>query len=133
MSADKDFLKFCNSLRCPLCGSQLDGKIHVIHSQLYCVNNNDEYIVSYYSNLEFPQFEKIKYYYPQYNYIVISEKHHNDNEYYNTISRANTDNLPIYQVPELILEYNGDRPSYFRKRMEEKEFLNKLKLYLVFS
>lgn len=38
---------FANRLRCPLCGSQLDGPVSYVDAKLRCVSNPDEYFVYY--------------------------------------------------------------------------------------
>ena len=130
---DKEFIKFCNSLRCPLCGSQLDGNIHPKGAKLYCANNNDEYNCELIPGSKALSYEKISYWYTQYQYDIINSYRRFDDSYHAIIYRLNLDNIPYYRVREKIFEVNGPKLTFFRKRMEEEVFLNKLKLYNVFS
>ena len=47
---EKEFIKFCNTLRCPLCSAQLDGGVSAKAANLYCRANPDEYKVNYFKN-----------------------------------------------------------------------------------
>ena len=133
LSDDKDFIKFCNDLRCPLCESQLDGNIHPKLAALYCARNNKEYIVSWRPNSEHPDREQILYLYPQYEYIIdiilVA------GQYRTNIYRYNADMSEYHKAStqKIMLEVYGARTTFFRKRMEEEIFLKKLKTYQVFS
>jgi hypothetical protein len=128
----KEFVTFCNSLRCPLCGSQLDGNIHPKLARLYCASNNAEYSDVWVPDSKLPKIEKINYWYAQYQY-EISMVRHDDKNYRTVVSKINLDNLPVYRNREKIFEMYGTRMMFFRKRMEENAFIKKLKLYNVFS
>ena len=131
---DKEFTKFCNSLRCPLCGSQLDGNIHPKLAKLYCISNNDEYSCQWEPNQSDPNSEIIKYTYPQYQYVIIYDYVWQSGINETIINRYNMDVIPIYRnsTCKEIFRYPG-RMSFYRKRMEEDKFLDKLRLYKVFS
>ena len=130
---DKEFVKFCNSLRCPLCGSQLDGMIYNKKSRLYCVQDNNEYSVIWRPNETLPDHEMITYTYSQYQYVI-----NYGADFYTEartiITRYNMDAAPMYRnsTAKEVFRCNG-RLSFFRKRLEEDAFLNKLKTYQVFS
>jgi len=55
--------------------------------------------------------------------------------YWTQINRYDRDVIPYYKLStrKELFNFTGDRLLFFRKRMEEKEFLDKLKLYNVFS
>ncbi len=130
----KKFAVFCNSLRCPLCGSQLDGVIKKNQANLYCVSNNEEYKVEWAVDKEFPNYEQITYFYSQWQYVIrIGTRPNND--FHTRIERYNMDAHPSqrWKTRKTIFEHSGARLMVFRKRMEENEFLKKLKLYNVFS
>jgi len=129
---DKEFAKFCNTLRCPLCNSQLDGNVHPHKANLYCATNNNEYKVEYLPNSTLPTVEIINYYYPQFQYEISMVKQGSTN-YHSVVNRLNMDHLPHLRVREKVFEMIGSRLMFFRRRMEEKAFVNKLKLYNVFS
>jgi hypothetical protein len=130
---DKEFIKFCNSLRCPLCGSQLDGNIHPKKAALYCATNNDEYVADWSANSTVPTQERINYYYGDYQYEILTVQ--GTDNYHTVIYKINLSLNKILRYAERkkIFEMVGPRLIFFRKRMEEKEFLNKIKLYNVFS
>lgn len=126
------FIRFCNSLRCPLCDGQLDGNVQKKYARLHCVNNNEEYICELEPNKDF-EVEQFTFWYPQYQYTVCIGKR---NEYYlSTVDRYNMDAAPIHRIrtKKEIFRYIGDKLLFFRSRMEEDQFLKKLKIYNTFS
>jgi hypothetical protein len=130
----KEFAKFCNTLRCPLCKSQLDGNIHAKEAKLYCVGNNAEYKCEWHPGDDTPFFERITYWYPQYMYEI--SIHRQSMHVFDTrIDRLNMDVIPMYRhtTRKRMFDFNGDRILFFRQRMEENIFLKKLKMYNVFS
>ncbi len=130
----KEFVRFCNTLRCPLCGSQLDGPIHQKKAELYCVGNNDEYIARWFPDQSEPDMETIKYWYPQYQY-VIGVRRIGPGSFNTVINRYNLDVLPMHRAStrKEVFSFQGQRIPFFRSRMEEDVFLKKLKTYNVFS
>lgn len=130
----KEFKRFCDSLRCPLCGSQLDGNVHPKKAELYCVGNNDEYKCRFFPDQKEPEWESLKYWYPQYEY-VISVARMGPGSFSTVINRYNLDVIPFYRAStrKEVFNYVGPRILFFRKRMEEEIFLKKLKTYNVFS
>ena len=136
--ADNRFVNFCNNLRCPLCGCQLDGSIGKFEAHLYCVSNNDEYrCTALERDMEIVD-ERICFWYSQWAYVFFNYKEHVGNKEYCgnwqcIISKINLDNHPRYRKEELIIELQAKIPKIFRSRLEEKELLKKLKLYMVFS
>lgn len=126
----KEFVKFCNSLRCPLCSAQLDGAIHKKKANLYCVNDNNEYKTIYVPDVPEPTYELITYTYTQYQYVI----EYCGNPSLTIINRYNMDASPLYRnsTKQEVFKCNG-RLTFFRKRLEENVFLNKLKTYQVFS
>jgi hypothetical protein len=129
---DKEFIKFCNSLRCPLCKSQLDGNIHPKAATLYCSVNNEEYKVQYFPESNIPTHEEINYYYGQFRYEIVIHKF-SVNEFKTVVNKIDLDIRKHLQSRVKIFEMFGARLMFFRKRMEEHTFLDKLKLYNVFS
>lgn len=129
----KEFVKFCNNLRCPLCNGQLDGNIHAKLARLYCVNDNSEYKTTWSPNKIEPDFELIIYTHAQYQYII---EYGTDwlNNKQTIINRYNMDAHPSHRhkTKKEVFKYSG-RLLIFRKRMEEEIFLEKLKTYNLFS
>ena len=130
----KAFVRFCNTLRCPLCGAQLDGNIHQKKAELYCVGNNDEYKCRWFPNQNEPEMECIKYWYPQYEYVIAVSRL-GPNTYDTSINRYNMDVIPFYRpsTRKEVFRFQGARIPFFRSRMDEEVFLKKLKTYNVFS
>jgi hypothetical protein len=129
----KEFKTFCNSLRCPLCESQLDGNINPKEARLYCVSNNDEYAGIWVPSQVYPINEDIRYWYPQYQYVITIDK--GPNNFHTVINRYNLDVALIHRAStrKEVFNYIGSRILFFRKRMDEELFLKKLKTYQVFS
>jgi len=131
---NKDFIKFCNNLRCPLCDSQLDGNISTDQAELYCVSNNGEYRCHVHINYNEPFFELIRYWYPQYEYTI--QNHLLASGWTTIIDRYNSD-YSLYHKDKsrvrLFEIHGGPKILFFRKRMEEDVFLKKLKTYQTFS
>ncbi|CAB4196844.1 hypothetical protein UFOVP1290_364 [uncultured Caudovirales phage] len=131
---DKEFVKFCNSLRCPLCGSQLDGNIAFKHASLYCCESNVEYTSIWKPGISDPESENLQYNFSQYRYDIYIVRLMND-KYSTKIHRYNLDVSPKYisTTRKEVFNYEGPRILFFRKRMSEQEFLKKLKTYTIFS
>ncbi|RLI60340.1 MAG: hypothetical protein DRO67_09205, partial [Candidatus Asgardarchaeum californiense] len=128
ISPDKKFKQFCNSLRCPLCGSQLDGNIHPKKASLYCCSNNVEYQVDWLVGQDEPEREWIRYYYDDYEYRISCSKNQS------VIYRVCIDVHPSFRSKYLEEVLNiPAKLSFFRKKMAKKDFIQKLKLYNVFS
>jgi hypothetical protein len=130
----KEFKDFCNSLRCPLCGSQLDGNIHDKKADLYCIGNNDEYRVVWVPHLKHPYTERITYWYTQYMYSIHSQ--YAGGDVFDTyIYRYNMDAHPLHRPKTMVevFRYSGASLPAFRQRMEEEQFLKRLKTIKVFS
>ena len=132
--AYRKFKKFCDDLRCPLCSSQLDGNVHNAMASLYCVTNNDEYKVTWMSHLDHPFTEIITFWYSQYQY-TIDLQYAGGGSFVTDIYRYNMDAHPSqrYKTRVEIFKYSGNRILAFRQRMEEEQFLKKLKTIKVFS
>jgi hypothetical protein len=131
---DKEFIKFCNSLRCPLCGSQLDGNIAAKHASLYCCESNEEYTSIWKPGFKDPESENIQHNFSQYRYGIYIVRLIDD-KYSIKIQRYNLDVSPKYinSTRKEVFNYEGDRILFFRNRMGEQEFLKKLKTYTLFS
>ncbi len=141
----KQFKRFCNTLRCPLCSCQLDGPIYKSQAELYCVTNNAKYMCQWFtSNAEYvcrwtpnrdePQMECLKFWYYPYEY-VISVQHQTTGNFLTVVNRYDMDVVPIHKASTRVelFSHKGCRLLAFRRRMGEAEFLKKLKTYTVFS
>jgi hypothetical protein len=133
----KEFKRFLNSLRCPLCNSQLDGNITLREASLYCVGNNDEYRGKWTPNSIFAQTETIKYYYSDFEYDITINQIGNQigNQFVTRVIRYNADVSIKYKnsTRKELFEYTGAKLGFFRKRMDQDVFLKKLKTYQVFK
>lgn len=128
-----DFVKFCNDLRCPLCGSQLDGGIYSTEARLYCVETNSEYGSTWvYGEVE-PHYEQIIHYAFEYEYEIISRRTGID--HHTSITRYFRGVDPEYRSTGkgVMLELDAQIPTCFRQRLSERDFLDKLSLYMTFS
>lgn len=128
-----EFRKFINTLRCPLCQAQLDGNIHPKQAVVYCVSNNDEYDSTWIPGNIIPSHETIRHYYPQYEYAIGISRF--DYDMYRTIVvRYNRDTTNFYKESTKKVLFNvPKRILLFRERIEEKDLLNKIKLFNLFS
>lgn len=129
-----EFTRFCNTLRCPLCESQLDGNIHPKEANLYCAGNNTEYKCLWYPGDDAPVYEQLIFWYPQYQYEIIIRRV-GPNTFDTSIDQLNLDLAKMYRNSsrKQVFHITGSRILFFRKRMEEDVFLRKLKTYNVFS
>lgn len=130
----QEFKAFCNTLRCPLCGAQLDGNVHPKEARLYCARDNREYKGTWMPGETFPKSEMLMFWYPVHEYEIHSST--STGHLFNTeIRRYNTGVNPVYRNSSLkvMLQITGPRMLFFRQRMEEELFLKKLKTYQVFS
>jgi len=132
--AHKKFKKFCDDLRCPLCGSQLDGNVHNQKAELYCVTNNSEYKCRWFPNEVEPDTEIIRFWYYPYEYEINSQQVGPSN-FNMSIVHYDMDANPIWKNSTRIelFKYQGPRILAFRQRMEEAQFLKKIKTIKVFS
>lgn len=126
------FKTYCNSLRCPLCGAQLDGNIHPKGASLYCVNDNDEYTIKLNPNFDKPINETLKHIFNDYEYLISITRVFDS--WRSIILRVSTDIHPEmrYRYWEEIFRFEG-RITFFRKKLNKEEFIRKLKIYNVFS
>jgi hypothetical protein len=131
---DKDFVKFCNSLRCPICDSQLDGNILPKKALLYCCVNNSEYSGVWLLQESLPEEERSIYYYADFEY-EINVRRQGPTTFYTTIDRYNTGTTKFYreQSRKRLFDITGNRIVFFHKRLEEAAFLKKMKTYILFS
>lgn len=130
----KNFKKLCNDLRCPLCGSQLDGNIHPKEGKLYCASNNEEYKCTWFPGDNEPYMEYTKFWYYPYEYLISCEKVMSG-DYHTMIDRYDMDASLIHKSSTRVrlFSYKGPRLLAFRQRMEAEQFLKKLKTVMVFS
>lgn len=135
----EDFKKFCSNLRCLVCDAPLYGDVQFDIANLYCTNNFEEYSCTYtniFSEVLLQEHTQIRFANKAYKYEIDSKLMRQETGYYRTI---------IYQTLDC---YDKNRKSLKRNRIfncagtrflnllkikEEKEFVNKLKLYNTFS
>lgn len=132
--AYKQFKKFCDNLRCPLCGAQLDGNIHNKKADLYCASNNKEYKGIWFPNEEEPSYEFFKFWYYPYEYEIAYRQISSGN-FHMLVDRYDMDTSQIHKNSTRVelFSHTGPRILAFRQRMEEGQFLKKLKTVKVFS
>lgn len=130
----RDYKKFINALRCPICKAQLDGNIHLMRSELECRGNPLEYRC-YFSNKQTePYLEVLSIYYDDFQYEMKIRPQGN-HRYESIIDRYDLSFLPdkkhlsivrLYRVPANLSEL-------FTKRPSQKDLLKKMKMYNLFS
>lgn len=127
--------KFINSLRCPLCGSQLDGNPFL---NIYCVAAEYEYMASYLIGEKVPDFEDILITFEdlQIQYRIC---YSSGPDYGTTLYQLDMQ-LPEkmrYHHRKTILEIRGVRLTNLLKlqdlKLDKEKFLEKIKLYSTFS
>lgn len=132
----KTFKEFVNTLRCPLCGSQLDGNIHRT-AHLYCVANNKEYMCVWQPGKEYPDVETLTFWYVQYQYVVSIYQGSGSSapgNFSSSIDRYNLDASEKFRASTRTrLFFIQERLTAFHRRIEEEEFLKKIQVYKVFS
>lgn len=126
------FKKFCNDLRCVLCGSQLDGAVYKNKARLYCVSNNKEYKAEFSEDYSFPINETVSHIFTHFEY----EFHVKfiDGLFYSCLYKKDLSLNEIYQEKDkvLLLKCNS-KLDWFRQRLSEEEFNKKIKIYSLFS
>jgi hypothetical protein len=132
----KENTKILNKERCVVCESQLDGPIHSNSAQLYCVANNDHYVVNY-SNMRIEYCQAL-YVFDMWEYQVIAAAISiTEGIYNNYIYKCDRNLLKIFRYKadekEKLLYYQGKMIIQFNKNITEKEFLEEMKLYITFS
>lgn len=131
--------KMANSLRCPLCGSQLDG--HVSHqvARLQCVSNPDEYSVVQYRNSIIPKIEiaRVSDDFNKYelSYVFINIDDQEFNVYEITINRIDL-TLPLVHQNKFkknVFYHTGRKFLPINKDLTAKNILSKLEIYQIFQ
>jgi hypothetical protein len=132
----KENTKILNKERCVVCGSQLDGPIHSNSAQLYCVADNNHYVVNYsHRKIEYCQ---TLYVFDMWEYQVIAAATNIiEGIYNNYIYKCDRNLLEKFRYrtdeKEKLLYYQGKMIIQFDKNLTEKEFLEEMKLYITFS
>lgn len=129
----KELIAYVNTKRCTVCGSQLDGPVYAKEARLYCVENQQHYICKYVYN-DFKLVNcKAEYVFHVFGYEVISNLL-DTNQYRNSISKLDMNLIERYRYRDkvLLLSFEGALLR-FPKDLTEEEFVQKLKLYTVFS
>lgn len=131
---ERDYKRFINSLRCPMCGAQLDGNIHLMRSLLECRGSPDEYKCGYYNKQTYPKHETFKIIMNKFEYeahvstldsgeleTVISSYDMGWTEY----TRPKSKKI-LYVIP-------GRAVGLFINKISVEKFEEKLKIYNTFS
>jgi hypothetical protein len=131
---DKEFKKFCNDLRCPLCGSQLDGNLNFKRADLYCVSDNQEFAISYFPEENCTNWKtfRLKFFPNEYLFEIRFSR---DGAFkYSSVRCINMELRPgiAYNEAKRLLSADADI-SHLATIKDEKELIGKLKLYNTFS
>lgn len=128
----KEFYKYCNALRCPLCNSQLDGGIYEKSASLYCSSFSDEYNLRVKSNKEVI-FETVNHYYDSFRYEVTTN--FLNNKYIISVNRFSLLVKPsiTHTTRVHILSFKtNNKIVLFSSRIKEADLLEKIKKYSLF-
>ena len=129
-SDNKDFRKFCNSLRCKVCGGLLDGNINPIISYLYCSENNTHYTISVIpEDICINELIVLTWHPMQYSIDYIQDNIKETKIYQADLNIRKNRLEPVYT---LLCEFNG-RLNFIHKNMSKEDFLRKLKNYIIFQ
>lgn len=123
-----------NAARCPLCSGQLDGHIGFDLAKVYCAAyTNKEYSATYSYWIPEPQYSIATIYTTHMAYEVIHQ-HLEKTRYLNSIYQIDLSLSPKYQQSQkkLFTSFEGSR-FFLSKKLNEKQLLEKIKLYTVFS
>ena len=131
---DKEFKKFCYDLRCPLCGSQLDGNLNLKRADLYCVSDNQEFVVSYFPGENYTNYHTIRLRFFPNEYLFEIQFSRDGGFKYSSVKIINMELQRRIGLNEAktLLNVNAD-VSHLVTLKDEKEIVAKLKLYSTFS
>ncbi len=131
--ARKELIKFVNTQRCVVCGVQLDGPVNHEYADLYCVYNNTHYTCKFIPGFQLPTESVAEYNFTSEGYQVVS-KRLDEFKYRNTVYKLDLDLIERFRFRDkkLIVSYDGAFLK-FKKNLSEQEFVQKLKIYMVFS
>jgi hypothetical protein len=130
---------FANKLRCPLCGSQLDGSVSYKDAKLRCVSNPDEYFV-YYPGRGLAQQERARvsndYYIYQISYRLTGLDDNEVPQYYFTITEYDLSihNATIREKSGKVLySFAGVKVLPITENLNAENILKKLEVYQIFQ
>lgn len=121
----RQFIKFINTLRCPICQAGLDGSISD-EANIYCRFNPDEYHAQYKQGTFIPVRDSICF-----EDWKIDHQQLSGNKYKTTVWYMLESGFSLPQH-KFVLEYEGEM-LFSATSFNEDEFLNKMELYDVFS
>lgn len=123
-----------NTARCPLCDGQLDGHVGFDRASVYCAQYSEqEYKAQYIYGHTDPIYSVATIYTTCTAYEVI-HSHMGNNIYSNSIYQIDLTLNSRTQQSQKKLFTSFEGPRYFlSKRLTEKQLLEKIKLYTVFS
>jgi len=123
-----------NAASCPLCGGQLDGHIGFDVARVYCASyTNKEYIATYSYGFSEPTYS-VATIYATHTAYEMAHFHIEKNKYLNSIYQIDLSLNEITQQSQkkLFTSFEGSR-FFLNKKLSEKQLLEKIKLYTVFS
>lgn len=131
---DKEFKKFCLDLRCPICGSQLDGNLKPKRADLYCVSDNQEFMISYFPEDDSTNHQTFAIKFFPNEYIFTSKFRRDGGFQHSTVKLVNMELHRRIGLNEAKTLLNVSvNLSHLAAIKDEKEMVAKLKLYNTFS
>lgn len=129
----KELEKFVNQKRCSVCGSQLDGPVYAAKAELYCVAYNSHYKCTYLFDNKLPKSSLATYAFDQNAYEIYSRLKDID-KYYIEVYKIDLNLIPKFQQRDKKKIMDCESAIFkFQKNISEEDFLQKIKLYTVFS
>jgi hypothetical protein len=133
----KQFTKFCNTLTCPMCGSNLDGNVQVKHADLFCRAYPEEYECRIKNGDSFPFIRTKRVSFESFQYeekADLVQFKDGSSEWHCTLSKIDLSMRSDlrYKFKEKLLFYFEDDFNFYKFK-SEKEFKDYLKTYLIFK
>ncbi len=132
---EREFVKFCNTLRCPLCSAQLDGGVSATSANLYCRANPEEYKANYFKNdpVFYKRVARLNFNAIQYRITTYHDSP--DSKYKNYISKLDLsiarEDLREKAAVKMFEMEGSCLPLKFETN--EKIFLEKVRTFIIFS
>lgn len=129
----KELIKFVNTQKCVVCGMQLDGPVNYEYAELYCVYNSSHYKCKFIPGFQLPTESMAVYNFTSEGYQVENDRLDGFN-FKNTVYKLDLNLIEKfrYRDKKLLVSYGGAFLK-FKKNLSEQEFVQKLKIYMVFS
>ncbi len=132
---EREFVKFCNTLRCPLCSAQLDGGVTATSANLYCRATTQEYTVKYFRASPTPSERVARLNFDAVQYEIATYHEGGDSKFQNYIYKLDLSiKREDLRQKSKVLAFQLEGPCVpLKMETEEKIFLDKIKTFIIFS